>query len=74
MTTREMDLAIGGMTCDHCVTTITKELKGLDGVSDASVDLAAKSAHVVLDGTVKPDAVTAAARAAIADVGYEVVS
>ena len=74
MTTKEMDLAIGGMTCGHCVMTVTKELKGLDGVSDASVDLAANSAHVTLDGTVEPAAITAAARAAIAEVGYEVVS
>jgi copper chaperone len=74
MTTKEMDFAIGGMTCNHCVMTVTKELKGLDGVADASVDLAANSAHVTLDGTVAPDAVTKAAKAAIAEVGYEVVS
>jgi copper chaperone CopZ len=74
MTTREMDLAIGGMTCGHCIMTVTKELKGLEGVTDASVDLAAKSAHVTLDGTIGPDAITAAARVAIAEVGYEVVS
>jgi copper chaperone CopZ len=69
-----MDLAIGGMTCDHCVMTVTKELKGLDGVTDASVDLAAKSAHVTLDGTVGSDAIKDAARVAIAEIGYEVVS
>ena len=74
MTTKEMDLAIGGMTCNHCVMTVTKELKGLDGVTDASVDLAANKAHVKLDGTVGPDAITAAARVAIAEIGYEVVS
>ena len=74
MTTEEMDLAIGGMTCNHCVMTVTTELKGLDGVTDASVSLESKSAHVTLDGTVEPDAIRDAARAAIAEVGYEVVS
>ena len=74
MTTKEMDLAIGGMTCDHCVHHVTESLKGLDGVADASVDLAANSAHVTLDGTVEPGAVKNAARTAIAEIGYEVVS
>ncbi len=74
MTTKEMDLAIGGMTCDHCVHHVTEGLMSLEGVTGAKVDLAAKSAHVTLDGTVEPDAVKAAAESAIAEIGYEVVS
>ena len=73
MTTNEMDLAIGGMTCDHCVHHVTEGLMGLEGVVNASVDLAAKSAHVTLDGTVDSGTITVAARAAIAEIGYEVV-
>jgi copper chaperone CopZ len=74
MTTKEMDLAIGGMTCGHCVHHVTEGLKGLDGVADASVSLETNSAHVTLDGTVEPDAITKAAKTAIAEIGYEVVS
>jgi copper chaperone CopZ len=74
MTTKEMDLAIGGMTCDHCVHHVGEALLGLDGVTNATVDLKAKSAHVTLDGTVEPDAIRNAARVAIAEIGYEVVS
>ena len=74
MTTKEMDLAIGGMTCGHCVLHVTEGLKGLDGVADASVSLETNSAHVTLDGTVEPDAITKAAKNAIAEIGYEVVS
>jgi copper chaperone CopZ len=74
MTTKEMDLAIGGMTCDHCVHHVTEGLMGLEGVTDASVSLDAKSAHVTLDGTIGPDAIRDAARVAIAEIGYEVVS
>ncbi len=74
MTTKEMDLAIGGMTCDHCVHHVTEGLMGLEGVTDASVSLEKKSAHVTLDGTVEPDAITTAAKAAIAEIGYEVLA
>ncbi len=63
MTTNEMDLAIGGMTCDHCVHHVTEGLMGLEGVVNASVDLAAKSAHVTLDGTVDSGTITVAERA-----------
>lgn len=74
MTTNEMDLAIGGMTCDHCVHHVTEGLLGLDGVTNASVSLEAKSAHVTLDGTIEPEAVTDAAKVAIAEIGYEVLA
>ena len=74
MTTKEMDLAIGGMTCDHCVHHVTGALKGVDGVADATVSLEKKSAHVTLDGTVEADAITEAAKAAVHEAGYEVLA
>jgi copper chaperone CopZ len=74
MNTKEMDLAIGGMTCGHCVHHVTGALKGVDGVKDAAVSLEKKSAHVTLDGTVEPEAVTSAAKVAVAEVGYEVLA
>ena len=30
---------IEGMTCGHCVSRVQKAIEGLDGVSEASVDL-----------------------------------
>ena len=39
MTTTSYDVT--GMTCGHCASAVTSELKSLDGVSDVSVDLVA---------------------------------
>ena len=30
---------VTGMTCEHCVSAVTSELTGLDGVSAVTVDL-----------------------------------
>ena len=30
---------VRGMTCGHCVTAVTEELKSIQGVSDVTVDL-----------------------------------
>jgi copper chaperone CopZ len=61
--------AVSGMTCDHCVTSVTEEVTEVAGVDGASVDLTAG----VL--TVTGDAFTdEAIRAAVAEAGYEVVA
>ena len=44
--TREIELAVGGMTCASCAARIEKKLNRLDGVS-ASVNYATESAHVI---------------------------
>ena len=33
--------AVTGMTCGHCASAVTSELKSVDGVSDVTVDLVA---------------------------------
>jgi len=43
----KMTFLVEGMTCDHCVKTITNVLKAIEGVSDATVDLAAGRATIV---------------------------
>jgi len=73
MNTKQIDLAIGGMSCNHCVMTITKGIKELDGVEDASVDLAAKKATVRPDGTVDEAALRGALKSTIEELGYQVV-
>jgi Cu+-exporting ATPase len=44
--TAQAELAITGMTCANCVATVEKGLKKLDGVLDASVNLATEKAVV----------------------------
>ncbi len=61
----KMDLEVGGMTCQHCVKTVTKALQGIQGVDKVAVDLAAGRACV--EG--KPDA--QALVRALTEQGYE---
>jgi copper chaperone len=53
------------MSCGHCVATITKAVKAVDGNAAVQVDLA--SHRVTIDGRA---ADAAALKAAIADAGY----
>ena len=48
MTTRTVDLSVGGMTCASCAARIEKTLNRLDGVQ-ASVNFATEKAHVTVD-------------------------
>lgn len=59
--------AVSGMTCGHCVGTVTKAISGLKGVSEVSVDLAAGRVTVTSDSDLD-DALVAAE---IEDAGYE---
>jgi copper chaperone CopZ len=45
----EVELKVEGMTCGACARSVTSKLSGLDGVSSASVDLAAGKATVKRD-------------------------
>ena len=44
-------LGIEGMTCDNCVKTLTKALKGMTGVKDVQVDRASARASITFDST-----------------------
>lgn len=44
---RQVELAIGGMTCASCATRVEKKLNRMDGV-DATVNLATERAHVLV--------------------------
>ncbi|MGH3310585.1 MAG: heavy-metal-associated domain-containing protein [Streptomyces sp.] len=59
--------AVTGMTCGHCVSSVTKALDGLDGVSDVKVDLDAGRVTVTSD-TDLDDVIVAEV---IDDAGYE---
>ena len=44
-----INLSITGMTCGNCVKHVEKALKGVAGVTEVEVDLAAGAARVVGD-------------------------
>ena len=57
---------VQGMTCGHCVRSVTEEIEGIDGVT--SVDVSLEAGVAVVDG----DADVEAVRAAVAEAGYQV--
>ena len=61
---------VTGMTCDHCVRSVTEEVKQIPGVADVDVDLASGAVTV----TSETDLGTAAVRAAVEEAGYELRS
>jgi copper ion binding protein len=60
---------VKGMTCGHCVQSVTEEVSEVAGVSAVEVDLA--SGRVTVSSEQPVD--DAAVRAAVAEAGYEVV-
>ena len=64
---------VSGMTCDHCVNAVTRELTQLDGVTDVSITL---NAGGVSDVTVTSTAALDPARVseAIDEAGYDMVN
>ena len=60
---------VTGMTCDHCVLSVTEEVSEVPGVDGVSVDLASGRLEVSGDGF-GDDAV----KAAVEEAGYEVAS
>lgn len=67
ITEDEIDLDVVGMTCASCVNRVEKALRKVDGVLDASVNLATESARVRIAGNVQPDRLIKAIDAA----GYQ---
>jgi len=58
---------VTGMTCEHCVASVTEELQELAGVRDVAVDLATGVVTVTSETPLAEDAV----RAAVDEAGYE---
>ena len=69
MTTKQVSLPVTGMTCANCSLTVERNLKRMDGVAEAAVNLATEKATVTYD----PAAVTEGQfLALIRDIGYDV--
>ena len=63
-------LKVEGMSCDHCVKSITQAVGALPGVANVAVDLAAKTVTVDFNpATVSIDKI----KEAIDDQGYDVM-
>lgn len=59
---------VTGMTCGHCVASVTEEVSEVAGVTDVAVELATGLLTVTSEAPVDE----AAVRAAVAEAGYEV--
>ena len=62
------EYTVSGMSCSHCVLSVSEEVGALAGVDRVEVELA--SGRLVVDGDVSDEAV----RDAVAEAGYEVVA
>jgi copper chaperone len=62
------EYTVNGMTCEHCVLSVTEEVSEVPGVHAVDVDLA--TGRLVVRGEVPDDAV----RAAVSEAGYEVAA
>jgi copper ion binding protein len=64
MTTRTW--TVTGMTCEHCVASVTEQVAELPGVRRVDVDLASGRLDVEADGALSDDDV----RGAVEEAGY----
>jgi copper chaperone CopZ len=64
-------LSVSGMHCNHCASSVTRELKTVDGVQDVIVELHANETSSVRVISEKPLAEDAL-RGAIDEAGYDV--
>jgi copper chaperone len=61
------DFIVAGMTCSHCVASVTEEVQELEGVTDVAVDLASGRLSVTSAQPVSD----AAVQAAVEEAGYQ---
>ena len=61
---------IKGMTCGHCVSSVTEEVGAIPGVTRVDVDLETGRMRVESDAPIDPAAIVAA----VEEAGYQVVT
>ncbi|GAA3550694.1 heavy-metal-associated domain-containing protein [Amycolatopsis ultiminotia] len=66
----EQTYTVTGMTCEHCVRSVTEEVSGIDGVTGVDVDLPTGKVTV---RTVK-DIDVADVRGAVEEAGYQLTA
>ncbi|SQD97799.1 MULTISPECIES: heavy-metal-associated domain-containing protein [unclassified Parafrankia] len=62
----ETTYTVTGMTCGHCVASVTEEVGDIQGVTNVAVDLSSGAVTVTGDRQVDP----AEVRAAVEEAGY----
>lgn len=63
----EQTFRVTGMTCGHCVTSVTNELSALNGVHNVEVNLESGEVRVTSDTLIDQQVIAAA----ITEAGYE---
>lgn len=61
---------VSGMTCGHCVSSVTEEVTQIAGVSSVDVDLATGQVTVTSENELDP----AQVRRAVEEAGYQLAS
>jgi copper chaperone len=61
---------VTGMTCGHCVSSVTEEISEIDGVQSVDVELSTGQVTVTSQQPLSTDAV----RAAVTEAGYQLTS
>lgn len=59
---------VTGMTCNHCVLSVTEEVSEVPGVTDVDVDLATGRLTITSKATVDAEKI----RSAVREAGYQV--
>ena len=70
MSTHTSTWTVTGMTCGHCVASVSEEIAEIDGVE--SVDITLESGEVVVTSTAPLERVSV--EAAVREAGYELTS
>ncbi|MEP7737267.1 MULTISPECIES: heavy metal-associated domain-containing protein [Nocardioides] len=70
MSTHTSTWTVAGMTCGHCVASVTEEIAEIDGVE--SVDVTLESGEVVVTSNAPLERVSV--ERAVSEAGYELTS
>lgn len=62
-------IKVAGMTCQHCVNSVTEEVTRIDGVSSVTIDLTTGTVDIESAGELS----SAELASAVEEAGYEVV-
>ena len=65
--THTSEYAVTGMTCEHCVASVTEEVQEIEGVTDVTVDLASGALRVSSEQPLSD----ADVKAAVEEAGYQ---
>lgn len=63
-------IKVAGMTCQHCVNSVTEEVSSLSGVVSVNIDLVSGNVEIESENDLSESDL----EAAVQEAGYEVVS